>query len=235
VGQSSQASECSTHDQTESQFDRDFKLQYYQHRHQKHLSAEQKRRGAIKGAFEELMRIIPGYGNDSSKVAKLSNAAVLQRAADFVQFLKRERSTAETKLLNLQEQIEKTTQTISSYQQLLPTSGAAATSKESEIVKQGFFAYCKDMIRKDQRFWVFSILLRPLFDSYNNFVSTSTVDEFLNSVSRWLDQYCTLPLLRPAVLNALTQLSTRTALLTDVKYLDIQAAESLKKDDPTEL
>ena len=43
----------------------------------------------------------------------------------------------------------------------------------------------------------FSVIIRPLFDSFNNLVSTTSPDELCRTVLSWLDQHCSLVALRP--------------------------------------
>ena len=43
----------------------------------------------------------------------------------------------------------------------------------------------------------FSVLMRQLFEEYNNMVSTANVEEFCRTVLGWLEQHCSLPALRP--------------------------------------
>ena len=43
----------------------------------------------------------------------------------------------------------------------------------------------------------FSTIIGPLFDSYNNMVSTASHDEVCRSTLAWLDQHCSLKDLRP--------------------------------------
>jgi len=91
------------------------------------------------------------------------------------------------------------------------------------------------MIAKSPRFWIFSIVLRPIFEAYNTHVTTNTVDEFLNSIIRWLDTHCMLASLRPIMRNSLTKLSVKTQLLTKPEQLHQLAGDALLKEDPTEL
>lgn len=44
----------------------------------------------------------------------------------------------------------------------------------------------------------FSIIIEPLFESYNGMVSTASVDDLCRSTMSWLDQHCSLPALRPS-------------------------------------
>lgn len=44
----------------------------------------------------------------------------------------------------------------------------------------------------------FSIIIEPLFESYNGMVSTSSMAELCRTTLSWLDQHCSLPTLRPS-------------------------------------
>lgn len=44
----------------------------------------------------------------------------------------------------------------------------------------------------------FSILIRPLFESFNGMVSTASLQSLRQTSLAWLDQYCSLPALRPS-------------------------------------
>lgn len=45
----------------------------------------------------------------------------------------------------------------------------------------------------------FSTVIKPLFESYTRTVSTGSAKEFCQSVMSWLEQHCTLPILRPGM------------------------------------
>jgi len=198
-----------------------------------HLSAEQKRRGVIKNAFEELARILPNATYSTTGRNRISNAAVLQKTCETIQYLKRDREQATAKQASIQEQIDEIQAGISDLQNRLPESGVTASRKDSDSIQKNFFQFCKDMIYSNPKAWIFCIVMKPLFDSYNKNVNTTSVNEFLSSVIRWLDQYCTLPFLRPIVLETLTDLSTRTNVLEDANCIVELAQYVAHLDDPT--
>lgn len=43
----------------------------------------------------------------------------------------------------------------------------------------------------------FSTIIQGLFDTYNNMVSTASIDELCRTTLAWLDQHCSLVVLRP--------------------------------------
>lgn len=44
----------------------------------------------------------------------------------------------------------------------------------------------------------FSVIIKPLFESFKGMVSTSSLEELHRTVLSWLDQHCSLPVLRPS-------------------------------------
>ncbi|XP_059549453.1 carbohydrate-responsive element-binding protein isoform X3 [Myotis daubentonii] len=78
----------------------------------------------------------------------------------------------------------------------------------------------------------FSILIRPLFESFNGMVSTASLQSLRQTSLAWLDQYCSLPALRPTVLNSLRQLSTSTSILTDPGCIPEQATRAVTEGKP---
>lgn len=44
----------------------------------------------------------------------------------------------------------------------------------------------------------FSIIIKPLFESFRGVVSTSSLEELHRTTLSWLDQHCSLPILRPS-------------------------------------
>eukprot|EP00111_Clytia_hemisphaerica_P019768 TCONS_00058323-protein len=212
---------------------------YNEHRRQCHLSAEQRRRGMIKNAFEELSNML--YLNNfiqgpiNGKPPKLSNAAILQNTCDYIQELVQERASCDVNMNKIQQEIEEMRNEISKCQKRLPSSGADTSLEGSNTVEKGFLAYCKDLIKLDRKSWIFSAIVRPLFDSYNKSVRTKTIDDFVESVIQWVDSHFTLPNLRLVILETLTKLSTSTAILDDSDCLNDLAASALRIDDPTDI
>lgn len=45
----------------------------------------------------------------------------------------------------------------------------------------------------------FSVIIKPLFESYTRMVNTGSIKDFCQSVMNWLEQHCTLPILRPGM------------------------------------
>jgi len=68
--------------------------------------------------------------------------------------------------------------------------------------------------------------VRPLFDSYNKSVRTKTVDEFVESVLRWVDEHFTLPSLRYGKYNPVGEIAEKAVCMS--AFLTIWHAELTK-------
>jgi len=86
-----------------------------------------------------------------------------------------------------------------------------------------FDDYVRARIFQNWKFWIFSMIARPLFQTYNKMVQTSTVHTFASSVVNWCEKHCSLIALRPVMLNTLRQLSTQTSILKTPEHLPGEA------------
>jgi MAX-like protein X len=84
----------------------------------------------------------------------------------------------------------------STYQEQLPVSGAPVTSHKFEENKRRFQEYIYKRTLHNYKFYLFGVIVRQLFDTYNMSVSTGSYEEFCHTILAWLDQNCSLPQLR---------------------------------------
>uniref|UniRef100_A0A452TG34 MLX interacting protein n=1 Tax=Ursus maritimus TaxID=29073 RepID=A0A452TG34_URSMA len=189
----------------------------------KHISAEQKRRFNIKMGFDTLNSLI----SNNSKLT--SHAITLQKTVEYITKLQQERSQMQEEARRLREEIEELNATIISCQQLLPATGVPVTRHQFDHMRDMFDEYVKSRTLQNWKFWIFSIIIKPLFESFKGMVSTSSLEELHRTALSWLDQHCSLPILRPTVLNTLRHLSTTTSVLTDPSQLPEQAAEAVTR------
>ncbi|XP_012586572.1 PREDICTED: MLX-interacting protein [Condylura cristata] len=187
----------------------------------KHISAEQKRRFNIKMGFDTLNRLI------ANRAKLTSHAATLQRAVEHISKLQQERAQMQEEGRRLREEIEELNATILSCQRLLPATGVPAARRPLDHMRDMFDEYVKRRTLQNWKFWIFSIIIKPLFESFRGVVSTSSLDELHRTALAWLEQHCALPVLRPTVLSTLRHLGTTTCILTDPAQLPGQAAEAV--------
>jgi MAX-like protein X len=87
----------------------------------------------------------------------------------------------------------------SECQAKLPATGVPVTRQRSDRMKEQLQHYIRQRTLDDWKFWIFSIIITPLFDSYNDMVSTASIDDLCRTTLTWLEQHCSLVQLRPGM------------------------------------
>nr|XP_060612703.1 carbohydrate-responsive element-binding protein isoform X1 [Anolis sagrei ordinatus] len=190
-----------------------------------HISAEQKRRFNIKVGFDTLHGLVSTLSAQPS--LKVSKATTLQKTAEYICKLQQERTALQDEAQRLRDQIEGLNAAINVCQQQLPDTGVPITRQRFDQMREMFDQYVRSCTLQNWKFWVFSIIMRPLFESFNGMVSTSSIESLSQTSLAWLDQYCSLPALRPTVLSSLRQLSVSTSILTNPGAIPEQAAQAV--------
>ncbi|NWJ01437.1 MLXIP protein, partial [Crypturellus undulatus] len=198
----------------------------FKNRRMKNISAEQKRRFNIRIGFSTLNSLV------SANSKLISHAITLQKTVEYIAKLQQERTQMQEETRRLREEIEELNATIISCQQQLPVTGAPVARQRCDHMWSMFHEYVRDRTLQNWKFWIFSIIIKPLFESFNGMVSTNFKD--LNQTAMaWLDEHCSLPVLRPMVLNTLRHLSKTTSILTDPSRLPEQATEAVNEMNKT--
>ncbi|XP_025026110.1 carbohydrate-responsive element-binding protein isoform X3 [Python bivittatus] len=190
-----------------------------------HISAEQKRRFNIKLGFDTLHGLVSTLSAQPS--LKISKATTLQKTAEYICKLQQERATLQDEAQRLRDQIEELNVAINLCQQQLPATGVPITRQRFDQMREMFDEYVRSCTLQNWKFWVFSIIMRPLFESFNGMVSTTSLESLSQTSLAWLDQYCSLPALRPTVLSSLRQLSVSTSILTNPSDIPEQATQAV--------
>ncbi|XP_044312123.1 carbohydrate-responsive element-binding protein [Varanus komodoensis] len=190
-----------------------------------HISAEQKRRFNIKLGFDTLHSLVSTLSSQPS--LKVSKATTLQKTSEYICKLQQERAALQEEAQRLRDQIEELNAAINLCQQQLPATGVPITRQRFDQMRDMFDKYVRSCTLQNWKFWVFSILMRPLFESFNGMVSTASLESFGETSLAWLDQCCSLPALRPAVLSSLRQLSISTSILTNPADVPEQATQAV--------
>lgn len=188
-----------------------------------HISAEQKRRFNINIGFKTLCNMVPTLKAQSN----ISNAATLQKTVEYIGKLQQERQQMQEEAKRLREEIEELNTSINSCQEQLPATGVPITRHRFDHMREKFDEYVKFRTLQNWKFWIFSIIIKPLFESFNGTVSTTSKGELCETTLQWLDRHCSLPVLRPMVLSTLRQLSTSTSILTEPALLPEEANQAV--------
>ncbi|XP_074451699.1 carbohydrate-responsive element-binding protein isoform X3 [Larus michahellis] len=190
-----------------------------------HISAEQKRRFNIKLGFDTLHSLVSTLSAQPS--IKVSKATTLQKTAEYICKLQQERAALQDEAQRLREQIEELNGSINLCQEQLPATGVPITRQRFDQMRSMFDEYVRSSTLQNWKFWIFSIIIRPLFESFNGMVSTASMESLTQTSLAWLDQHCSLPVLRPTVLSSLRQLSISTSILSDPDCIPEQATRAV--------
>ncbi|XP_074969066.1 carbohydrate-responsive element-binding protein isoform X6 [Phalacrocorax aristotelis] len=190
-----------------------------------HISAEQKRRFNIKLGFDTLQSLVSTLSAQPS--VKVSKATTLQKTAEYICKLQQERAALQDEAQRLREQIKELNGSINLCQEQLPATGVPITHQRFDQMRSMFDEYVHSSTLQNWKFWIFSIIIRPLFESFNGMVSTASMESLTQTSLAWLDQHCSLPALRPTVLNSLRQLSISTSILSDPACIPEQATRAV--------
>ncbi|XP_068268277.1 MLX-interacting protein isoform X2 [Nyctibius grandis] len=164
---------------------------------------------------------------------KISHAITLQKTVEYIAKLQQERTQMQEETRRLREEIEELNAAIISCQQKLPATGVSVTRQRLDHMRMLFDEYVRSRTLQNWKFWIFSVIIKPLFESFNGMVSTTSFKDLDQTAMAWLDRHCSLPVLRPMVLNTLRHLSTTTSILSDPSCLPEQAAEAVNKMNKT--
>ncbi|XP_049821899.1 MLX-interacting protein isoform X2 [Aethina tumida] len=201
--------------------------QHHRDRRVGHIHAEQKRRYNIKNGFDMLHSLIPHLNQNPN--SKLSKAAMLQKGAEYIRQLRSERNQLKEEMDSLRQQIESLNASISNCQSMLPATGAPVSRRRDSKMQEMFDEHVRTRTMENWKYWIFSLIFRPLLNTFNNIVSTSSLDDLYTSTMIWVEQHCSLVDLRPVVLNSLTNLCTITDVLSDPDKLPEEARQMVQK------
>ncbi|XP_055017372.1 MLX-interacting protein isoform X2 [Boleophthalmus pectinirostris] len=204
------------------------KNEQHQGRRSTHISAEQKRRCNINNGFKTLCTLVPPLKSQSN----ISNAVTLQKTVEHIGKLQQERQQMQEEVRRLKEEIEELNASISSCQEQLPATGVPVTRHRYDHMQEKFNEYVKMRTLHNWKFWVFSIIIKPLFESFNGMVLTTSRTELCQTTLQWLDRHCSLPALRPMVLSTLRNLCTSTSILSEPTLLPDEALKAVSQAEP---
>ncbi|XP_033637588.1 uncharacterized protein LOC117298436 [Asterias rubens] len=198
-------------------------------RRYKHLQSEHKRRFNIQSGLDEIQRVVPSLRN-ATESNKSSTAGMLQKAHEHIVTMKHEVEDLRNTSDKLKGEVLLLKKEIDTYQDELPDSGAPVNTQSDRQLKNMMETYLHKRMKKNWRFWIFSLIVRPLFDTYMMAVSSSQVSDFDRVVHDWSEECCRLKPLRKLVTSALTDLSRDTSILMEPGLLQTEIQELIAKE-----
>jgi MAX-like protein X len=146
--------------------------------------------------FDRIQQIVPSL--NENKNGKTSKAQILQKTAEYIRELQDVRNRTVEELQISRNQIEILSQQISELQGELPESGVAlpGSLNKQEKFQQKFVSYVQQRTIENWKFYIFSMVLKPLFESYASSINTLSGDHMQNSMNDWQNKYCNLSQMR---------------------------------------
>ena len=161
-------------------------------------TAEQKRRCNIQYGFDRLQTLVPSLKD--TKNNKASKATMLKKTSEYIKELQIAREKRLSDLSVYTREIEELSNKITECQIQLPANGVSIVGKlnKTEIFDQKFKAYVKEKTVENWKFYLFSFILRPLFENFVATINTSCKEELERTFCEWQEKFCTLIQLRPS-------------------------------------
>ena len=124
---------------------------------------------------------------------------MLQKTAERIHEMKSAQTEMTKELDDYKNEAELLSDQVSDLQNELPEHGVSLLGgsgnvNDVEKFRQKFNAYVQERTVENWKFYIFSTLMKPMFENYIQNVNTEDLD---NSVLEWHSQYCNLANLRP--------------------------------------
>ena len=106
---------------------------------------------------------------------------------------------------------------VNQCQSRLPNEGlpSVPTARQSREASNALFRrYVAERTRKNWLFYPYSLLLRSVFEQFQNTIKCDSVDEFFRSVKDWQTKALNLVHLRQAALKTVMDISANTSFVT---------------------
>lgn len=153
--------------------------------------------------------------------AKVSKAVMLQKTSEHIKELQAARDKRLNDISLYKRELEELSEKIAECQSQLPASGVAVTGQLNKIerLEQKFTSFVKERTIENWRFYIFSLILKPLFETFLSSVTTSSKEDMERTFTQWQQKSCSLTQLRPIASTALRNLVKNTTILNDASHL----------------
>ncbi|ESN90574.1 hypothetical protein HELRODRAFT_70763, partial [Helobdella robusta] len=149
--------------------------------------------------------------------------------------LKQEREQNGELIRRKRMEVEQLNMDISTMQNKLPADGISELCPQQRANKLShlFDEYIRERTLTNWKFYIFSLIVKSWLASYNDDVMTSSRQMMHSTIFKWVEQKCSLPILRNDVLTSLCNLSKSTSILTDPSILPQQVLMAVQ-EQPTD-
>lgn len=197
-----------------------------------HKTAEQMRRFSIKCGLNALNETVPSLCRSTG--CRVSKTTTLNKTVNYIKKLKDERKVMEDEIERLKAEKNLCEREIKMYQDQLPASGMPNKScLQSPAHQQQLHTSIKHYVHRkaehNNKFWIFLLLIEPLFTSLKHLLSSADVGDFSRALFGWLNERCSLVSLRPMFSNSLRRLSTSTCILVHPEAFEGQVRDAIQQ------
>jgi len=137
-------------------------------------------------------------------------------AAQHIQQVVRIRDKLKEEVESIQHEKDQLQQKIIQCQSSLPTDGIPMmpTARRSREASNALFhAYVAERTRKNWRFYPYSLILKRIFDSFQNTVTCDSAEDFYRSLNEWKKNALNLVQLRQVASQAVMDMGRTTSLI----------------------
>ena len=152
----------------------------------------------------------------SSSLVYLSNLFSIILAANYIEQAIQNRDQMREEVEYLQEEKDKLQEQIAQYQSSLPVDGIPvmpAARRSREVGNTLFQTYISERTKKNWRFYPYSLILKPLFDAYQNTVICDSSEEFHRTLNEWKNHSLAMIQLRQAASQAVMDIGRTTSFI----------------------
>ena len=164
-------------------------MSYRERRREAHTQAEQKRRDAIKKGYDYLMDLVPTNNSDGDADEaedKVSKAAVLQRAIDYIGQVQGQKRQREEELAMLKKEVVALEIMKNNYESLVEAHQNQQRLQRQQQRPKSSPSYVPAEVKAK----AFTRFMDRLFDSFNAQVGVDNFSELSGGVFAWFEESC---------------------------------------------
>ncbi len=99
------------------------------------------------------------------------------------------------------KEIEELSNKITECQIQMPANGISVVGNlnKTDLFEQKFKKYVQERTVENWKFYLFSLILKPMFDNFISIIKSSSKEDMEKTFNEWQEKYCNLIQLRPSL------------------------------------
>ncbi|KAK0047406.1 MLX-interacting protein-like isoform X2 [Biomphalaria pfeifferi] len=208
---------------TQSQSSKNSNNPLPRHKRPSHKRAEIKRRDKIKTCLDDIKDCIPSLRDKG----KLSESAILSKAAEYVRHLKDGCTQRGNKAEELRREIECLSTEIHSFQENLPATGLNDEPLPATSLDDLYLQWREENSQRSAKFCIFASITSKLFDTFKEIIGpVTTLNALTATAQEWQTKFLALPVLRKVILGGMLELSRQDSIVMTPDKLQLQVGAS---------